>query len=490
MKKGFIKAILVLLCGSFMASCNNEDDVLTPADLEKHGTPVTDKTKLRTSFEGKDFIDTGIGLAASVAFCTDGDTTNFMVKRPDGSYEKITIRYNGIDTPESTGRIEPWGKQASKFNAEKLTSAYRVVLDCERDIYDKVDGNGRYLGMVWYQPTKDADFRNLNLELVELAYSKNYNYEEKSVYFNAFKEAGDYAEKCAAKVYGERDPIFDYSEHIYDYTNGRGVLGIYSDYYEMKDKDGNTVPGIGETEEHSGSKCHVKGLIVGMIGDSFVLRDLYPSDTTGLYSTIYCFTAYGSSMASILSVGLVVEFYCTATQFNGNIQLSNIGVKFTGNQKFVVENEYDDNTEKYIPYTAPTTEYPELNLEPIAIDNTNATKAILEAKKNQFIETVVTIRNIEQGDRDPDGNIISGTEYQSYYRKDEKKGHMTVYARLNSGLVFNLRVDGSTSPFPDETLFEVGKSYRVKGYMIPYFDNYQMMMFNNVAAYNYITPIN
>ena len=342
--------------------------------------------------------------------------------------------------------------------------------------------------MVWYQSTKDSDFRNLNLELVELAYSKNYNYETESVYFKAFKEAGDYAERCGAKVYGERDPIFDYSEHIYEYVNGYGVQGIYDNYYDYKNENGETIPGIGETETHSGSKCHVKGVVIGMIGDSFVLRDLFKTEKTGLYATIYCFTAYGSSMASILKVGLVVEFYCTATQFNGNIQLSNINVKFSGKQKFVVENDYEND--EFIPFTGPTKDYPELNLDPISIDNTTATKAILESKKNQYIETTITIRNIEQGDRDPDGNIISGTEYNSYFRKDVSKGHLTIYARLNNGLVFNLRVDGSTSPFPDETLFEVGKSYKVKGYMIPYFDNYQMMMFNNIASYNYITPIN
>ncbi len=489
MKNKLIKAIFTTLVIGMMASCgSNDDGPLTPADLEKRGTPVTDKTKLRDpNFETKDFIDTGIGLVESVAFCTDGDTTNFMVKH-NGKYEKITIRYNGIDTPESTGRIEPWGKQASKFNADKLNNAYRVVLDCERNIYDTVDGNGRYLGMVWYQSTKDSDFRNLNLELVELAYSKNYNYETESVYFKAFKEAGDYAERCGAKVYGERDPIFDYSEHIYEYVNGYGVQGIYDNYYDYQNENGETVPGIGETETHSGSKCHVKGVVIGMIGDSFVLRDLFKAEKTGLYATIYCFTAYGSSMASILKVGLVVEFYCTATQFNGNIQLSNINVKFSGKQKFVVENDYEND--EFIPFTGPTKDYPELNLDPISIDNTTATKAILESKKNQYIETTITIRNIEQGDRDPDGNIISGTEYNSYFRKDVSKGHLTIYARLNNGLVFNLRVDGSTSPFPDETLFEVGKSYKVKGYMIPYFDNYQMMMFNNIASYNYITPIN
>ena len=113
--------------------------------------------------------------------------------------------------------------------------------------------------------------------------------------------------------------------------------------YDYKNENGETVPGIGETETHSGSKCHVKGVVIGMIGDSFVLRDLFKAEKTGLYATIYCFTAFGSSMASILKVGLVVEFYCTATQFNGNIQLSNINVKFSGKQKFVVENDYEND---------------------------------------------------------------------------------------------------------------------------------------------------
>jgi len=49
-----------------------------------------------------------------------------------------------------------------------------------------------------------------------------------------------------------------------------------------------------------------------------------------------------------------------------------------------------------------------------------------------------------------------------------------------------MRVDGTTYPYPEYSMFEVGKTYIVKGYLKPYYDKYQVCLFNNKLEFNYI----
>ncbi len=468
MKKNVLR-LSVLLAAIVLAGCGGSSDsgssgtstALTPADLN---TNQTDAMNIRASYTGKNFVTDGIGIA-TVASLVDGDTTNFYVGTAGVDLKKITIRYNAIDTPESTGRIEAWGVKASNFVKSKLSTAYRIVLDNERDIYDTMDSNNRYLGFVWYQATESSKLRMLNLELVELGYTRNYMYEPTSAYFQYFEKAGEHAEACGAKVYGEIDEGFDPGVTLYS-INIAELRKNYSEY------------GTDDEGETSGKMLIIQALVVGMIGDNMVLRDTEP-DENGDYAGIYAFAAYGSTLATYVKVGYIVKFYCSAGKFNGNMQLSNINVKTTGNRKFEI-------IAKNI--TGPTDEFEEINVDPVAIDNTTASKTLLSNHVGHFIVTTVTIRNVEIGDYDQDGNIISGTEQTAYFKKDAKN-NMTIYARLNNSVVFNLRVDGTSSPYASETLFEVGSSYIVKGYLAPYFDNYQLQLFNNNIAFGYITKV-
>ena len=59
--------------------------------------------------EGYEFND--VKLYQSI----DGDTAHFIPLVTTTSRLNIKSRYYGIDTPESTGRIQPWGQPASDF---------------------------------------------------------------------------------------------------------------------------------------------------------------------------------------------------------------------------------------------------------------------------------------------------------------------------------------------------------------------------------------
>lgn len=103
----------------------------------------------------------------SVKTYIDGDTTHFWVPTGVVSAGFLKARYLGVDTPESTGKIEKWGKAASKFTRSKLESAVSIVIESD-DANWNVDSTGdRYLVWVWYKPSADAEYRNLNIELLQ-----------------------------------------------------------------------------------------------------------------------------------------------------------------------------------------------------------------------------------------------------------------------------------------------------------------------------------
>ena len=96
-------------------------------------TPVTDSLKFAQAneLEGKKFAGPDENAVdhlgyVSLKSCTDGDTANF--EQDDyldeyGNTVSIKTRFLGVNTPESTAKVEPWGKKASLFTKHKLEEA-------------------------------------------------------------------------------------------------------------------------------------------------------------------------------------------------------------------------------------------------------------------------------------------------------------------------------------------------------------------------------
>ncbi len=197
----------------------------------------------------------------------DGDTTHFP--RLSGSHlpedvQKdgiLKARYLGIDTPESTGNIEEWGKSASKFTKNALTSASSIVLETDGDVWDH-DANGRYLVWVWYKPEGADNYRNLNVELLQNGLAWGSKASEIS-YSKACLDAIAQAKKLELHVYSdELDPDYYYGDAIeldlkelrtnIDLYNGKRVafeanVAYYNNwnvYVEDYDSETNTYYGI------------------------------------------------------------------------------------------------------------------------------------------------------------------------------------------------------------------------------------------------------
>ncbi len=109
----------------------------------------------------------------------DGDTVIII-----RNGEKETVRFIGIDTPESVHPAKPvecFGIEASKYVRELLVGAWVYIESDEaQDIYDKY---GRTLGYVWLGD------RNINKELVEKGYAYEYTYRVPYKYQDEFNLA-------------------------------------------------------------------------------------------------------------------------------------------------------------------------------------------------------------------------------------------------------------------------------------------------------------
>jgi micrococcal nuclease len=192
--KKIITLILTVLLTFSLAACGDKEDEIVEVDTNLY-TKYTDELEMDFTYKGLDFISDGFG-EVTLRQCTDGDTAQFT----NGTMN-FSVRFLGIDTPESTYRIDPWGKAASKYTCEKLTNATSIVLESEGD---KTDGNDRYLAWVW------VDGKLLNLELIEQAYS-NAKGMANSKYEDLIYEVELSVQRTNRRIWGEDDPTFDYS---------------------------------------------------------------------------------------------------------------------------------------------------------------------------------------------------------------------------------------------------------------------------------------
>ncbi|MFW5842219.1 MAG: thermonuclease family protein [Bacillota bacterium] len=194
MKKLVLFGVLILIT-TLLTACNNDSE---NEDSKALDTELTDSLTLEADYEGKSFFEDGIGEVI-ITRCVDGDTFHF---REVGSDVVDSVRFIGVDTPETNYGVEPWGQAASDFTCIKLANAETIVLEWDDSLDSRTGNYGRWLGFVWY------DGRLLNLELVELAYSHSSAINTK--YGDIMQDAWYKAMATGRRVHGEIDEDYDY----------------------------------------------------------------------------------------------------------------------------------------------------------------------------------------------------------------------------------------------------------------------------------------
>ncbi|MBE6616930.1 MAG: thermonuclease family protein [Ruminococcaceae bacterium] len=211
----------------------------------------------------------------------DGDTTHFNVPESVMENGVLKARYLAINTPESTGKIEEYGKAAANFTKEKLSSATSIIIESDNGTWNADSTGDRYLAWVWYKTASDADYRNLNIEILQngLAIASNAagnRYGETAV--AAINQA---REQSLGVHSGKKDPDFYYGEAV-----------------ELTLKELRT-----NIADYNGIKVAFEGVITMNDNNSVYIEEYDPE--TGMYygiSIYYGFSLTGDGL-NVLSVG-------------------------------------------------------------------------------------------------------------------------------------------------------------------------------------------
>ena len=346
----------------------------------------------------------------TVKMFIDGDTTHFYINK-DGNINNISktpgidgvlkARYLAINTPESTGKIEPWGKKASNFTKSKLEDAESIIIESE-DTKWNVDSTGeRFLVWVWYKPQGAEDYRNLNLEILQegLAVSSK----------SADCIYGDICDKAIGQAADRR-------QYVYAPANVKDPDFPYGDAQFMTLKELKV-----NIADYIGARVAFEGVIVKN-SDGSVYIESY-DEVDGIYygiSAYYLTSGLDGYGLELLKVGNKLRFAGVVGEFNGSYQITDLkyDVWDTSNSKNMSlistgnEPAYQEITHFHFN--------PQSNQGSILVETIVDDKEVTKEMPFMFLaqDSSVSMKNLEV--------------YSTYTtKKGDSTGAITLYCRVN-----------------------------------------------------------
>lgn len=284
-KNKLLALLLLVLFIFFVSSCNDSKvvDYVAQTKLEQ----TFSKT---SSFTGADGIE-----EVTLYQAVDGDTIHVT----DKAGTILKLRFLGVDTPESTSKVEPWGMAASKFTKNIVKNCKSLVIQSEGGAAT-TDNYERYLTWVWYQAEEGEDYRLLNLELVQEGYS--FGKTDGLVrYKDVILNAATQARRQGIKVFGETDTTYCYNEAI--------ELSL-KELRTSLDKDGND-------SEYYNKKVVFEATVVGLDRNG----TYYLNDTdleTGITYGIQAYSNQAGTTGYLNTVGNRVKLSGTVVYYENN----------------------------------------------------------------------------------------------------------------------------------------------------------------------------
>ena len=355
----------------------------------------------------------------------DGDTTHFYVPSSVSSTGILKARYLAVNTPESTGKIEEWGKKAAAFTKEKLESADSIMIESDDGKWNLDSTGGRHLVWVWYKPAGSASYRNLNIELLQNGLSIASNSAE-----------NQYGEICMAAI-GQAK-----AEKLHMHSKEKDPDFFYGDAVPVTLKGLRT-----NIELYEGMKVTFEGVITEENGQTVYVEE-YDSETDMYYGmTVY----YGYNLTGtgleILEPGNRVSFVGSVQYYaeGGTWQISdikyvdmrpndpnNIQLVSSGHEpsyrKTTVEDFYNKTVDVEVlsaldsdEMTVKTFEYTQAAMSSsIAMDNLKVTRVYTTTNEESSSKGAMTLTCTVDGQqiavrtmvlRDDDGNTITADAY-------------------------------------------------------------------------------
>lgn len=229
--------------------------------------------KLNLDYANRTFASDGVEQV-TLKTCIDGDTAHFypVSKTPVGGLDYIKARFYGIDTPESTGKVQPYGRGASDYTKAALTTAGKsgtIVLSSPSTAYGapSADSTGsRYVSLVWINPSvKNAPFDQLyllNLMIVQDGWSWVKNVLDMPSYSDTFYAAESQANDYKLNLFsGKPDPRFN--------------AGNYQDVslLELKKEVELSMADSTHTNAYDNANVRVLGTVAGFSNNVLYIED-------------------------------------------------------------------------------------------------------------------------------------------------------------------------------------------------------------------------
>ena len=300
--KRLLPLFLILIVLLFSCATKSAGEEPTLANEEERVAIDEDLTGKLKFNESSETVKTKVTVKSYI----DGDTTHFFVPTSISEDGVLKARYIAINTPESTGKIEEWGKRASEFTKSKLSSAESIIIESDDGTWNLDSTGSRYLVWIWYRTSETEDYRCLNLEILEegLALpSSSANNRYGSWCQNAIQKAKDKGLHVWSK---EKDPDF-----------------FYGDALEVTTKELRFNPSL-----YDGKKVAFEGVITRNYNNSVYIES-YDEETESSYgiSVYYGYSLSGSGL-EILQVGNRVRIVGTMQYYaaGGVYQIS--GLKY------------------------------------------------------------------------------------------------------------------------------------------------------------------
>ena len=267
------------MLGSTLVSCGEKGGVTPDPDPDQTDFidyAATSNVKLNLEYQGHDFFEDGIA-EVDLYTAIDGDTAHFRMSGKERS-ELIKARFYGIDTPESTGKIQEYGKAASNFTKEKLENANKngtIVISSPFFEYKKPETDstgGRYLSLIWINETVEhapiTELECLNLLIVQEGFSWVKNLNEIPEYVDTFTAAEEQARTFKLNLFsGKPDPLFNYGDYV-----DVSLLDLKKEIVKsLKDPTYKNI--------YDGENIRIQGTVAGFVKNMLYLQGHFDEET-------------------------------------------------------------------------------------------------------------------------------------------------------------------------------------------------------------------